>query len=740
MLVETKFAFDLKIAADAAGRWKQSAPDRDRQLNTAENEGIAGAESHDRLAKRATRLVRMMSGSAWRLSVSDALRPMVAEPERIGELSPKVLEQIIGESRDFLSVEFLERGWRACSAVCRTVSHLGDGRVKYGTGFLVSPRLLMTNHHVLATPDEASITSVEFNYQMKGGVTLPAYSFTLDPDTFFLSDAGLDFTIVAVNTASREGRSLSEFGYCPLEGLEGKIMVTEPANIIQHPAGRAKEVVVRQNRLLHLLPNFAQYEADTEPGSSGSPVFNDQWEVVALHHSGIPRTDDQGHFLQANGAIWHETDDPSLLAWVANEGIRVSVLVGFIRNAEVPAAGKAVRDGLLGAQMPSVPQEATSAAAATGTVEDSSHEEPAAPAAAAAAPRAAKPVSVNSGGLRVQYGASSVTVSVPLNVTITLGNPQSPLSPPAGLLPAFDEAAEIAPDPDYSKRPGYQADFLGFPAPLPKVIDEELGKVLVIAGAQASGGSELKYFHYSVIMNQDRKMAYVSAVNYSAKAKFSVSREGNDKWYADPRAQGFQTDAALYADNPLDRGHLTRRADSAWGDTEQAAEFANADTFHFTNCTPQHEVFNQGQKATHLGLKLWGNLESYVQQQAKSNTGNISVFNGPVFRISDRPYRDVLLPKEFWKMILYADSEGKPRAAAFILSQESLVKDLPLEEMVWTPYQPFQVKVATLEQRTHLDFGELVDADVLATPGHESFLEATTGSAMPINRLQDILL
>jgi endonuclease G len=137
---------------------------------------------------------------------------------------------------------------------------------------------------------------------------------------------------------------------------------------------------------------------------------------------------------------------------------------------------------------------------------------------------------------------------------------------------------------------------------------------------------------------------------------------------------------------------------------------------------------------------LWGNLESYVQQQAKSNTGNISVFNGPVFRISDRPYRDVLLPKEFWKVILYADSEGKPRAAAFILSQESLVKDLPLEEMVWTPYQPFQVKVATLEQRTHLDFGELVDADVLATPGHESFLEATTGSAMPINRLQDILL
>ena len=32
--------------------------------------------------------------------------------------------------------------------------------------------------------------------------------------------------------------------------------------------------------------NVVQYLTDTMPGSSGSPVFNAAWEVVALHHSG----------------------------------------------------------------------------------------------------------------------------------------------------------------------------------------------------------------------------------------------------------------------------------------------------------------------------------------------------------------------------------------------------------------------------------------------------------------------
>ena len=40
-------------------------------------------------------------------------------------------------------------------------------------------------------------------------------------------------------------------------------------------------------------PDFCLYNADTEPGSSGSPVYDAQWkEVIALHHRSA---DDENH-------------------------------------------------------------------------------------------------------------------------------------------------------------------------------------------------------------------------------------------------------------------------------------------------------------------------------------------------------------------------------------------------------------------------------------------------------------
>jgi V8-like Glu-specific endopeptidase len=38
--------------------------------------------------------------------------------------------------------------------------------------------------------------------------------------------------------------------------------------------------------VVNLFEHRLQYTTDTLPGSSGSPVFNDAWKVVALHHAG----------------------------------------------------------------------------------------------------------------------------------------------------------------------------------------------------------------------------------------------------------------------------------------------------------------------------------------------------------------------------------------------------------------------------------------------------------------------
>jgi hypothetical protein len=68
-----------------------------------------------------------------------------------------------------------------------------------------------------------------------------------------------------------------------------QIIKGERVNIIQHPRGEPKKVVVTLNYAVKdMSETRVHYLADTDRGSSGSPVFNKNWEVVALHHSGNP--------------------------------------------------------------------------------------------------------------------------------------------------------------------------------------------------------------------------------------------------------------------------------------------------------------------------------------------------------------------------------------------------------------------------------------------------------------------
>jgi len=186
---------------------------------------------------------------------------------------------------------------------------------------------------------------------------------------------------------------------------------------------------------------------------------------------------------------------------------------------------------------------------------------------------------------------------------------------------------------------------------------------------------------------------------------------------------------------------MTRRADAAWGNTEEEAQLANDDTFHWTNCSPQHEVFNQSSKANAKGLLLWGTLENHVAEQAKDDAKKkVSVFNGPIFRKNDRIHRGVKVPREFYKLIVYVKDDGAAGAVAFILSQESLIKNLPAEDFEVGPYEPFQVKISDLQARTGLDFGALAGFDPLAATAKEAFMEGATADVLPVKSVNDIVL
>ncbi|MGV8857428.1 DNA/RNA non-specific endonuclease [Rhodoglobus sp.] len=81
----------------------------------------------------------------------------------------------------------------------------------------------------------------------------------------------------------------------------------------------------------------------------------------------------------------------------------------------------------------------------------------------------------------------------------------------------------------------------------------------------------------------------------------------------------------LYVRNPLDRGHLARRADLTWGELGDAQQ-ANRDSFSFTNIAPQMDDFNQSSRQG-----LWGRLEDALYEDVDVDDLRVSVMAGPVF-------------------------------------------------------------------------------------------------------------
>ncbi len=239
-----------------------------------------------------------------------------------------ILERIIGED-DLLGSKYLTDGARVGRAVGRVIDQ-GSG-FGFGTGFLVSPRLLMTNNHVLRTKSEAANSSIQFDYV--DGIETNPIVFKITPNDFFITNVSLDYTLVAIEEINVGGIRSDSRGWLRLIPESGKTLVTENASIIQHPGGQTQKVALRNNRITDVVDDFLHYESDTQPGSSGSPVCNDQWELSALHHAGVPKKDAAGKYLLKDGSIWDGSKSTvHLIAWVANEGVRISRIVEDLRS------------------------------------------------------------------------------------------------------------------------------------------------------------------------------------------------------------------------------------------------------------------------------------------------------------------------------------------------------------------------------------------------------------------------
>jgi V8-like Glu-specific endopeptidase len=218
--------------------------------------------------------------------------------------------------------------------------------IPIATGFLVGSSYLLTNNHVLPDREVCHEVITQFGYDQDGlGRKITPIEYKLDTNDktgFFETNEALDYTIVKLQDRPKDpklftlGRAGDRFGWITLDENkksiaptvdiarikhlqdsnftlkipEGKSMQGEPVNIIQHPKGKRKQVILSSNRVIEIYKEFIHYQADTDFSSSGSPVFNQQWQLVALHHAAVANI-----------------KDDSTIEIVAEQGVRICAII-----------------------------------------------------------------------------------------------------------------------------------------------------------------------------------------------------------------------------------------------------------------------------------------------------------------------------------------------------------------------------------------------------------------------------
>jgi V8-like Glu-specific endopeptidase len=232
-----------------------------------------------------------------------AARPS-SKAVRSGDLAgARALERIVKQSRAFQHIAILRRAMeRAEYQVCRVLTQGGAG-----TGFLVARDVVLTCEHVVHGVAPAGIT-LEFDYKVRtpGQPAAPGPKYMVKsiletsppsaadslapPKSVEATSNELDYAFLHVDgdpgdeVVDGNARGWVELAAAGHEILKGSDLV-----IVQHPLGGPMQIVFDEIGEVNAGKTRVTYTANTEPGSSGSPCFNADWQVVALHHSGDPR-------------------------------------------------------------------------------------------------------------------------------------------------------------------------------------------------------------------------------------------------------------------------------------------------------------------------------------------------------------------------------------------------------------------------------------------------------------------
>lgn len=230
------------------------------------------------------------------------LRAALDDVQHIASGAPRVdlaqipeTKEVIVYRDDMLPVTFLETGMAAARSVAKLrVPRFDGGQPKMiggtqethlGTGWLLTPTLMMTNHHVVNARKETEPVASEPDLKLQGAATEALFDFDSDGlegnkikvEKLEAWDRALDYAVLRLAPTGRPGLHRAAQ---PISKTDGDYVAV---NIIQHPEGLAKKLGIRNNLVTASTATDLRYFTDTKSGSSGSPVLNDIWQVVALH-------------------------------------------------------------------------------------------------------------------------------------------------------------------------------------------------------------------------------------------------------------------------------------------------------------------------------------------------------------------------------------------------------------------------------------------------------------------------
>ncbi len=241
-----------------------------------------------------------------------------------------------------------------------------------------------------------------------------------------------------------------------------------------------------------------------------------------------------------------------------------------------------------------------------------------------------------------------------------------------------------------------------------------------VASVTGSKNNVLHYQNFSLIQNAHRRFPIFTAANIDGSLFKKLPR--HDRWRTDPRIdKKHQWGPKLYAaeKSDFDRGHMTKREDVQWGQTEEEAKRGALSTFYYTNAVPQVPKLNQ---------QLWRSLEDYILKSETVSEGyKISLFTGPVLSDTDPVFvtevdgQHIRIPALFWKVIYFGKSDGRLYRVGFLMGQEELLEkqgivhsrersrgtSISEEEMLFMKFKQadiFQVNISTIRNLSKLTF------------------------------------